>query len=65
MHVHSPICQGLLIEKNLTDNFNSLGAIGRIEKKRQKKGQKNEEQVCFKQILKCDTCFCNHFSRAF
>ena len=39
--------------------------LGRIEKKRQKKGQKNEKQVCFKQILKCDTCFYIHFSRAF
>ena len=26
MHVHSPNYQGQLIEKNLTDNFNSLGA---------------------------------------
>ena len=35
MHNHRPIFQGQLIEKK-TDNFNSFGAIGKVEEKAKK-----------------------------
>ena len=35
MHIHRPIFQGQLIEKK-TDNFNSFGAIGKVEEKAKK-----------------------------
>ena len=60
MYVRSPIFQGQLIEKNITDNFNSLGAKGGLKKCQKRveknaiKGSKNEKLfVCFKKISQC------------
>ena len=67
MHVYSPVFQGQLIEKKIRSITFIVWVLGRVEKKGFKKSKKNVKNIFFglKQISKCDTCFYNHYSRAF